>query len=80
MTHHGVALPITRVMPEVTVECLGCGLPRVVWESRLVRSGAGACPRCGFVGWAPSRDLTEAERRNLRELPIDRRGQEPAAA
>ncbi|MCL4289736.1 MAG: hypothetical protein KJ051_05615 [Thermoleophilia bacterium] len=67
-------------MPEVTVECLGCGLPRVVRESRLVRSGAGACPRCGYVGWAPSRDLTEVDRRELRELPIAVRGREPAAA
>ena len=70
VTRHRRRPADNEVMTEVTVECLGCGLPRVVRESRLVRSGAGACLRCGYVGWAPSRDLTEADRRNLRELPI----------
>ncbi|MCC6223453.1 MAG: hypothetical protein IT201_08190 [Thermoleophilia bacterium] len=67
-------------MTEVTVECLGCGQPRGVREARLLRFGAGPCPRCGYVGWAPSRDLSEDDRRDLRELPVALRGHASAAA
>jgi len=34
---------------------------------------AGHCPRCGYVGWALSDDLSERERRLLRDLPVERR-------
>jgi hypothetical protein len=29
-----------------------------------------ACPRCGYVGWAPSSALSEEDRRVLREIPV----------
>jgi hypothetical protein len=29
-----------------------------------------ACPRCGYVGWAPSASLSEDDRRVLREIPL----------
>jgi hypothetical protein len=32
--------------------------------------GTGACPRCGYVGWAPSASLSEEDRRVLREIPV----------
>jgi len=33
----------------------------------------GACPRCGYVGWAPSASLSEDDRRVLREIPVSLR-------
>lgn len=72
-------VPIPEPMPGIRVECLACGLPRRLAEWRLRRSAAGPCPRCGYVGWAPSRDLTEDDRRGLRELPVWRRGRRAAA-
>jgi hypothetical protein len=35
--------------------------------------GADECLRCGYVGWASSRELTELERRRLREHPLEQR-------
>jgi len=55
-------------MEPLTVECLCCGAERTT-EGRE----AGECPRCGYVGWAASRELTEAERCALRERPVERR-------
>jgi hypothetical protein len=52
-------------MTQVTVECLRCGFVREV--------EGGACPRCGYVGWAYSYDLTEDERRDLRDHPVEAR-------
>lgn len=54
-----------------TIECLRCGAVRI--GSGQSRSEMGDCPRCGYVGWALSRDLTERDRRGLRErlLPAD---------
>jgi len=56
-------------MSPLTVECLQCGHPRD--HSR--RSGAGECPRCGYVGWAPAGDLDERTRRLVRDIPLERR-------
>ena len=28
------------------------------------------CPNCGYLGWAPMHQLSEAERRDLREHPL----------
>jgi hypothetical protein len=47
------------------VECLNCGRERP--------TPGGVCPRCEYVGWAPSRDLDESVRRLLRERPPARR-------
>jgi hypothetical protein len=54
------------------VECLGCGYRRAV-RSGERRSGRDECPRCHYVGWASTADLSENTRRLLRERPLDRR-------
>jgi hypothetical protein len=51
------------------VECLGCGHVRSIEQPERT-FGAGACPRCGYVGWAPSSLLTEQDRRLLRDVPL----------
>jgi Zn ribbon nucleic-acid-binding protein len=58
---------------ERTVECLKCGATRQIVPVAWGRLDTGECPRCGYVGWAPSRDLTELVRRALREHPPARR-------
>jgi hypothetical protein len=61
------------------VECLFCGNVR---ELEVVSPGhvaAGECSRCGYVGWAPSADLSERERRDLRERPPELRRPFPVA-
>jgi hypothetical protein len=68
----------------VRIECLGCGEARVVDAGRAEaqavdtyphphRLDPGECPRCGYLGWAPSTALTEPMRRRIRERPVDRR-------
>lgn len=54
------------------IECLGCGEARVV-DALSHRVDPGECPRCGYLGWAPSTALTEPMRRRIRERPVDRR-------
>ncbi len=54
------------------VECLGCGYRRAVRVAPR-SSALGECPRCHYVGWASSADLSEQTRRLLRERPLDRR-------
>jgi len=56
----------------VRIECLGCGEARAV-DGHAHRPDAGECPRCGYLGWAPSTALTEPMRRRIRERPVDRR-------
>ncbi len=36
-------------------------------------SGLDECPKCGYVGWAASAELSERTRGFLRELPVERR-------
>lgn len=64
-------------MTSVMIECLRCGRTRRVSGPLDHAMDAGFCPRCGYVGWAFSRDLTEDERRELRDLPVERRRFEP---
>jgi hypothetical protein len=54
------------------VECLRCGKhhPLPHGTERLF---AGECPRCGYLGWAAPLELTEAERRTMRERPPESR-------
>jgi transposase len=60
-------------MESITVECLRCG------ENHRLESGpwrqlqSGECPRCGYLGWAPTALLSEVERRALRDRPLERR-------
>jgi hypothetical protein len=56
------------------VECLNCGETRQREGDRLRRlHGGDCCPRCGYVGWAPTDELTEQTRHALRLRPPDRR-------
>jgi hypothetical protein len=56
------------------VECLNCGATRETRRDSVHRIVTiDACDRCGYVGWAPTRDLSESTRRLLRERPIARR-------
>jgi hypothetical protein len=50
-----------------SVECLSCGLPRIV------SGDAGSCPRCGYVGWAPVESVSEEMRGRLRDVPVAER-------
>jgi uncharacterized protein (DUF2461 family) len=58
----------------IRVECLGCGEARAVTApAEADKLDPGECPRCGYLGWAPSAALTETMRRRIRERPVDRR-------
>jgi Zn ribbon nucleic-acid-binding protein len=54
------------------VECLKCGHRRAVRSDEL-RSAHDECPKCQYVGWAASAELTENTRRLIRERPLHRR-------
>ena len=62
-----------RAVALLAVECLNCGYRRTVFGSTLHAMGAGHCPRCDYVGWAGSDELTEDDRRALREFPLELR-------
>jgi len=54
------------------VECLCCGPRRAVRRDEP-RSASDECPRCRYVGWAASAELSERTRRLLREQPVEGR-------
>jgi len=54
------------------VECLQCGHRRAVRKEEP-RSALDECPRCRYVGWASSAELSERTRRLLRNRPVQRR-------
>jgi hypothetical protein len=60
-------------MESLTVECLRCGQSRPFTPGPRRNEEAGACPRCEYVGWAYTEDLSEKTRRLFRELPLERR-------
>ncbi len=66
-------------MPVVVIECLRCGRVRDAACASTHVPDAGVCPRCSYVGWALSDDLSEEERRDLRELPVEERRFEQVA-
>jgi hypothetical protein len=49
------------------IECLRCGAVRVLAVCDRRRLSGDECRRCAYVGWAPSVDLDERQRRALRE-------------
>jgi Zn ribbon nucleic-acid-binding protein len=55
------------------VECLRCGHQRACEPARRRSPDVGECPRCAYVGWASSEELTERTRRLVREYPVERR-------
>ena len=64
-------------MELLSVECLRCGDRRDMRSHDGHRSSAGECPRCGYLGWARSEEMTEATRRVLRERPLELRRLRP---
>jgi len=52
------------------VECLSCGYRRAI-RAEEHRSALDECPKCRYVGWASSAELSEQTRRLLRERPLD---------
>jgi hypothetical protein len=65
-------------MASLRVECLRCGEVRLLEQPPRSRLDAGECPRCEYVGWAPSAELTETIREALRVRPLERRRLRPA--
>jgi hypothetical protein len=61
-------------MRSFAVECLGCGTARLARHDAHRRLESPECPRCGYLGWAPALDLTEADRDELRRRPLHTRG------
>ena len=60
-------------------ECLRCGKLWTVDHLRVHGVDLAECPRCGYLGWAESTDLTEVTRRLLRERPPELRSHQRAA-
>jgi hypothetical protein len=60
-------------MPSFAAECLACGTGRLARYDAHLRLDPAECPRCGYLGWAPQLELTEADRSELRQRPLDRR-------
>ncbi len=58
------------------IECLGCGKQRALGGRDPL--AAGECPRCHYLGWAYAADLDEAERRELRDRPPEKRARHRA--
>jgi hypothetical protein len=60
-------------MDAVAVECLRCGTTRLARRTVWNRFESPECPRCGYLGWAPVLELSEVERRRLRDRPVEER-------
>ena len=60
-------------MEPFAVECLRCGHSRAFSPGPWRYEEAGACPRCQYVGWAYSRDLSERTRELFRDHPLESR-------
>ena len=60
-------------MESFVVECLRCGTSRIARRDVFKHFDSPECPRCGYLGWAPMLELTEADRRGLRERPVEER-------
>ncbi len=60
-------------MASLRAECLYCGELRVLHPLAHEHLDGGECPRCRYVGWAPTAEVSEATRKALRERPLERR-------
>jgi Zn-finger nucleic acid-binding protein len=65
--------PISLEMAPLRVECLRCGSERFLDRPARRQIDADACPRCEYVGWAPSEELDETLRRRVRMRTLERR-------
>jgi hypothetical protein len=54
-------------MESLVVECLRCGTTRMARRDVFKRFEAPECPHCGYLGWAPVLELTDAEQQALSE-------------
>ena len=61
------------IVESVTIECLRCGQSRSFARQSRQCHEAGECPRCRYVGWAFSTELSERSRKLLRDIPLERR-------
>jgi hypothetical protein len=50
------------VVASTRVECLKCGMQHELLRAPGGHLQQGECPRCGYLGWAPTADLSEALR------------------
>ena len=60
-------------MDSLALECLRCGTTRLARRDDHKRLDSPECPRCGYLGWAPMLELTEFERGELRDHPLELR-------
>ena len=49
-------------MDPLAVECLQCGTTRVARRDRFQHFESSERPECGYLGWTPVLEVTEAER------------------
>jgi hypothetical protein len=56
-------------MESLAVQCLRCGSSRIARRTVFQRLETPECPSCGYLGWAPVRDLTEPEKLGRRKRP-----------
>jgi hypothetical protein len=56
-------------MESLVVECLRCGATRMARRDVFKRFETPECPNCGYLGWAPVLELTDAEQRASSERP-----------
>jgi hypothetical protein len=57
----------------LSVECLRCGEHHRLGRSPFRHVVDSECPRCGYLGWAQVKDLSESSRRGLRDRPVELR-------
>jgi hypothetical protein len=60
------ATPDERDVATTRVECLKCGAEHSLTRVPGGHLQQGECPRCGYLGWAPVADMTEALRAVVR--------------
>ena len=63
----------TRAVERPAIECLRCGKQHRLVQSPWRRLQGSECPRCGYLGWAEVKDLTEPVRKALRDRPVELR-------
>jgi hypothetical protein len=56
-------------MESLAVQCLRCGNSRIVRRTVFHRLETPECPTCGYLGWAPVRDLVEPEAGQRKQRP-----------
>ncbi len=60
-------------MDSLVVECLHCRTTRVARRDHFGHFESPECPGCGYLGWKPVLEVTEAERRTPRARKRARR-------